>query len=326
MLKNPFSIAADNIEKEIISREVYRTKPLTYGNTFLDDATGGIFQNDLILITSKTGVGKTELATQIALANILKDKRVHFFALEAEIYEIERRSKYRMLAECFYIQKNWGDYKKVPNYRNWITGKDEDILKKFEPEVDEVLKQRFKNLFVRYRINNFTAETFQKEVQLIQDETDLIIVDHLHYFDFDDVNENKAMKEAVKTIRDTALLIGKPVVLLAQLRKGGKDSGIIPSLEDVHGSSDVIKIATRAIMIAPARDQKSINPYLYPTYMRITKNRIEGSTTNYVGLIGYDITKNKYAEQYHIGKLTFDESEVELLSEWDYPQWAERPK
>src|SRR5207302_723892 len=72
---------------------------LTFGVEFLDLMLGGIALFDLILIGAKTNRGKTELATIIATMNAARGKRVHYIALEAEDIEIERRTKYKLLAK-----------------------------------------------------------------------------------------------------------------------------------------------------------------------------------------------------------------------------------
>ena len=45
---------------------------LHFGIKFLDDSLRGIAIHDLVIIASKTGIGKSELMTQIARENISK--------------------------------------------------------------------------------------------------------------------------------------------------------------------------------------------------------------------------------------------------------------
>jgi len=325
-IKNPFITVEQSLIGEKESRKAYHLEPLTFGIKFLDDCLGGIFPKDLILFTSATGIGKTEAAVQIAQENAAKSKRVHFFALEAESDEIIRRIKYKKLVSMFYNQPHWKAIGQIPDFTMWLMGKQEHLLSAFEEQIDEELRGTFKNLFFRYRVGDFTADHFQKEVQLIQGETDLIICDHLHYFDHDDINENKALKETVKSIRDVALIIGKPVVLLAHVRKSDrKNKVLIPGIEDVHGSSDIGKIVTRGISIAPAYDQETKEDFRFPTYVRILKNRINGARTRYAGLLSFNSRINKYDDAYFVGKLNYTEDEFQRLEAWDYPDWARRP-
>ncbi len=53
------------------------------------------------MLGAKTGIGKTALATITALHNCQQGKRVHYFALEAEEREIERRMKFQIIADLY---------------------------------------------------------------------------------------------------------------------------------------------------------------------------------------------------------------------------------
>lgn len=298
-----------------------KMESLSFGNPYLDDCLGGIFPCDLIIITAKTGSGKTELATQIALENAKIGKRVHFFALEADNGEIERRLKFKKLAQAFYTQRNYNK-KDVPNYQDWIL-KGQPFLDPFEPEVHDELKKELKTLKTFYRGKDFSPDNFESLLHQIGADTDLIILDHLHYFDFDDVNENNAMKKTVKQIRAIQQHYKKPIILVAHVRKGvGRNKNLIPDEEDIHGSSDIAKIATRIVVAAPARDMQVKNPAILPTYFRVVKNRFDGARTWYVGLVGFNLTKNQYESNYKVGKLDYENSEVELMEPFYYPHWA----
>lgn len=195
---------------------------LSFGVQFLDEALGGIYANDLIVYGAKSGIGKTQLATITAMENAKAGKRVHYFALEAEPNEIERRIKYQLLAEVFFktLRK---DFPHVNfNYLDWYYGRLDEALGRFEPEIEATMTELFPTLWTEYRTGDFTAGDFERKFLAIQDQTDLVIIDHLHYFDFDDDNENRAIKAIVKKIRDLALLTGKPVILIAHLRKSDR--------------------------------------------------------------------------------------------------------
>ena len=60
----------------------------------------------------------------------------------------------------------------------------------------------------------------------------------------DDPNENRAVKNIVKRIRDVSLAIGVPVIVVAHLRKKDRiPRPLAPDLDDFHGASDITKIA-----------------------------------------------------------------------------------
>ena len=321
---NKFLSAPFRLKKADDTRKANHGKALPFGIPFLDCATGGILPDDLVLVTARTGAGKSEMATLIAQASLLSGKFVHMFALEAYEGEVESRLKFKMLADAFYSQSFWKNIGRVPNYLDWRRGINSDLVEKFEPEIDELFIHKFQNLHTLYRESSFTVGDLEEQIGEIWEETDLIILDHLHYFDFDSENENAAMKSTLKKIRDLSLSIRKPIVLVAHVRKKDRGSkSLVAGTEEIHGSSDVGKIATIAISAAPALDQSQNNNFIYPTYLRLCKMRDDSSRTRFVGLCGFNIKGNCYEENFRLGKLSADESEFEeVTGEW--PQWARR--
>lgn len=298
-------------------------KPMTFGNRFLDDACGGIFPEDLAIITARTGGGKTELVTQIAMANARAGNQVKYFALEAHQGEIELRIKFKFLAQSFFTQMNYKSYGKFPNYQDWVHNKQNDILEKFEPETDIELRESLKTLHTFYRSSSFDLLSFESHMHRIGETSDLIIIDHLHFFDFDSDNENKDLKQAVKHIKHLTDYYRVPAILVVQLRKQDKKTkSILPDLEDIHGSSDIAKVATKIIATAPAKNEPKADAHIFPTYFKVLKNRTDGSRCFYTALCGFDVQRNIYAENYQLGEMSYDESEFSRIELYNYPQWA----
>lgn len=306
------------LTNELISE---KKSPINYGITFLDDFLDGIARDDLILITAKTGGGKTELATNIAYSASKQGKKVHYFALEAHRGEIGARIKFKQLTHAYYF---CGGGEDKPDYQKWIEGK-QKFLDRFNLEIDENLKKEINNLKLFYTDKDFNADTFESNMYRTGEETDLIILDHLHYFDFETDNENIAFKKAVKQIKNIVSFFRKPVVIVTQLRKAEKYStALLPSIDDIHGSSDIVKIATRVIVTGPAKDLEMKNKQLFPTYMRILKNRKSSARTHYTGLCIFDNFNNSYQEKYKLGVLKDDNSVFELIDRYEYPSWVDR--
>lgn len=312
----------DSVSSRVLKEREERLKNgancIPFGVGFLDDALSGIYPDDLILLGAKSGQGKSQLSMLIALNAARLNKRVHFFALEASEYEIERRIKYQYISDAFFAQP------KKPfvnmNYMDWHYGKLDHALDVIEDDAAKRMAE-LKSLKVFYRTDAFTAEEFQRIFLGIKDETDLVIIDHLHYFDIEDDNENRAIKKIVKTIRDCALIANKPVVLIAHVRKIDKRfKQLIPDLEDFHGSSDIGKIATKAITIAPNFDEQTLKHR--GTYMQVLKCRVDGTRTRSVALIGYNFQAQRYEPNYHLGELNSDGSEFTALPENKIPPWA----
>lgn len=303
----------------------YRTKEregmLSYGISYLDDCLNGISKRDLILLGGRTGSGKTEIATIIAQHNAISGKRVHMFALEAAEREIESRITFRFLSEHYNKLHTYN--KKYLNYKDWINGKLDDVLGPMEEDADMLCAGIYKNLNLRYRGHNFTIEDLEKELLFIQHETDLIILDHLHYIDLNDDNENKAMKSLVQRLRSIALEIGKPIIALAHLRKADKKTqGILPDLEDFHGSSDITKIATSCILMAPAYEALTSDKAIWGTYIRVAKCREDGSRTRYLGQIFFNARNNSYEPGYRVGLYKSSMTEFTEVDHDKKPHWA----
>lgn len=320
-----FKPVGDRLATERADRLAQRDRILSFGVKFLDLALGGIFPHDLVLIGAKTGIGKTALASSIALANARNGKRVHYFALEAEDREIERRIKFQLLSEM--VRRDSPREAARLNFLDWYVGRLDSLTGRFEEAADKALGDALKNLHTYYRTAEFFAEHFEAMVREIESQTDLVILDHLHYVDSTDTNENRGHKTIVKKIRDVALSIGKPVVVVAHIRKGDRRSTrLVPDIEDFHGSSDVPKMATKAIMLAPAHDQSTDSPTRWPTYMHPVKCRFDGSRTRYVGLLYYDARANAYDGHFMLGRLSPGGDEWEATASDKLPEWANEPK
>jgi hypothetical protein len=296
---------------------------LTFGVEFLDIMLGGIALHDLILIGAKTNRGKTELVTIAATMNAARGKRVHYIALEAEHREIERRTKYKLVSKLVSERVTCPISRERMNYLDWRYGRLQDVTGPFESQAQVALMRQMGTLYTLYRRGHFGPKQLQERILEVRDVTDLVIVDHLHYVDSDDANENRAYKDIVKTIRDSALEIGKPVIVVAHVRKSDRRAEpLIPGIEDFFGTSDIPKIATKAIMIAPADDRPSRAPHIFNTYMRISKCRPDGARLRYVGVVPYNAQLGIYEDSFELGRLTNNEQEFEEIKE--SPRWARR--
>lgn len=322
-----FQPFADRVKAERADRLSRAPHILNFGVKFLDMALGGIFANDLVLLGAALGRGKTELATLIAMANAKKGKRVHYLALEAEENEIERRIKYKLLVSL--VASSPTGYRQLHRFNplDWYAGRLEDLAGPLDAEMSHYLARDYATLKTFYRVREFTAPQMERLLLAIQDETDLVILDHLHYVDSDDKDENRGVKGIVKKLRDAALDIGKPVVLVAHVRKSDrKAKQLVPDEEDFHGSSDVPKIATKAIMLAPARDQPQSAPWRSPTYIRPVKCRVDGQRVRYTGLVDFDARASQYADDFMLGRILPGGEKFEVLKAEEYPHWAKEPE
>jgi hypothetical protein len=329
-----FKSAPERIAGERDDRLAMVKRKLDYHVAFLDDLLLGLLPHDLILLGAWTGVGKTACAAMIAQANAQVGRRVHFFALEAEPMEIERRIKFRMVSERLFHKHQMLFLRLRMRYAAWYHGQyyGEPAVLAAERDVEAEFTKQFSTLHTYYRGSKFAAEDIEKLFQAIQDQTDLIVLDHLHYVDNDDPNENRGYKDVVKRIRDIALRIGKPIVVIVHLRK--RDRGtpcVVPTLDDVHGSSDIVKIATRVIMLAPMSSEDfqesypsaSKQKHCAPTYIFVAKDRISG-LSQYCAVANYDLRLSGYENSYRLGTVVGRGERFVPLAEDELPDWAKR--
>lgn len=296
---------------------------LSFGIGFLDHALGGIDQSDVILIGADSGVGKTELSQFIATFNAVRGKTVHFFALEAEKAEMERRTKYRMVADMLFNLHRDPKARARMNYMDWHDGKLRDLTGRYDDAVTTLMVDRLSTMHTLYRVRDFDVKQMQQRFLEAAKTTDLIVLDHLHYVDSNDANENRGHKIIVKCIRDIALDIGKPVIVVAHLRKSDERyPKLVPNLDAFMGSSDIAKISTKAILLSQARDQPSGQRHVWNTYINPAKCRKDGSRTRFVAVVPFNAATNSYEDTYTLGRMEKHRTEFVELKADEIPQWA----
>lgn len=314
-----FQSSADRVKGEHVERVERGKTEIPYHHGFLDDLLRGIATNDLIVLGAETGAGKTEFARSVAASNAKSGRRVYYFALEAEEREIERRTKFQIIIEIA-ARAGFREWDRV-NYPDWYRGKLEDVFGEHNEAADRQFALEYRNLHTYYRGSKFDHDDIKRLFLAIQSDAELIILDHLHYVDIEDENENRGFKKTVKMIRDVALGIGRPVILIVHLRKRDlRSKSIVPDIEMVHGSSDIAKICTRAVMLAPARSMQHADPGKSNTFFYVPKDRV-GGTTGLVALCTFERNLRRYHERYTLGRMSADGSEFEPL-EGNLPRWA----
>jgi len=292
-----------NLLKENKTEEKERLteiKTYEYGVRFLDDATGGFGSQELILLCSKSGKGKSHLCSLIAEHNAKAGRKVLYLALEADDKEILRRIKFR-----FCCKRYFNDYDSLYplSYNKWLLGKLEDKLSRYYKEFDNEVKKWGENLIIRYREKEFNKNSITTNFMSYAHEVDLIILDHLHYIDFDNDNENRALKEIVETIRENNLTFKVPLLLVAHLRKSDiKNPTLVPDMEDVSGSKHIINIAKTIITMSPKQEFIENNPAITKTHMHIAKGRYLGSTNCYIAELYFNSKTETYEDTYTLGK------------------------
>ena len=318
--------AERRIAGERAARRAMAKRVMPFGISFLDDALGALLPHDVVLLTARSGAGKTELASMISENAARRGRRVLMIALEAEARELERRIKYRML-----VQEFWrGGYSLGDanlSYRDWYMFRLDHVLGPLEDEIDQRFARDIgSNLTTVYRGEEFTEQDLSRVVESTHQDFDMCVLDHLHYVDSDERDENHALKQLTKRIRDLALLVAKPFVVVVHVRKADARAGrfkpLMPTLEDIHGASDVTRMATRAVAIGPA----GFDPdkwWMRPTFMKILKDRPGGGLAEYwVAKVDFDARSGSYADQYELGRIGMGKTGEEWFRVTKAPSWA----
>lgn len=282
-------------------------KIIPFGIQFLDDAWGGILPTDVCAISAKSGVGKTQMAMMIALNAMNTGKKVAFFALEAFRNEIAMRMIYTMAVDK-YIRKK-GHHDPYASWSDWVRG-EQKLRLAMKPFVDEAraeLKERYAGkLFTHYLKQKFTIEDFETRFPMISKNCDLIILDHLHYISKSpNQTANDFLSDSMFRIKDLVLAYKKPVLMVVHVRKEDtNDRKPIPDAEDIHGSSDIFKIATKVCIIGkPLDGGYDVEKHTQDTYIKIPKDRLGEIPDWMIAKMEFSKKRQAYEPGYDIVKV-----------------------
>lgn len=319
-----FSTMPARLAGELDDRLQAAERGINLHNAYLDDRLRMVLPHDLVIITARSGIGKTQAALGIGVENARNDRRVGYFALEAEPRELERRTKYQWLSLEAWAHRLPGCERL--NYTDWLLGRCEDVVGDLNDQADEWFLSNLGCLLTYYKgYDEFDADKMAAEIKEISPMVDLIILDHLHYVDGrDGESENRALTKIAKTLRDSALALGKPVIAVAHLRKGfGPVRALLPEQEEIMGPSDIHKVTTQIIALAPAKFVEPPRWWLAPTLVGVIKDRREGND-HLAALTYYDTRSRTYVDYYTLGRLTKHGAAWEQIKPSDVPRWAHR--
>lgn len=325
---------SDSISSVQETKDGFQKNILSFGISYLDDALSGITPNDFIVLAGYTGGGKSELAVSIAItaARSNPNKDVLFYALEAHKNEITLRFLYKEITRLYWIDKKdkaTNNY----NYQSWVTGK-AVFLDEYEYQAKENLRN-LHNLKVIYTGEFFKIQDFETSFMgNTKNHYSLVVLDHLHYFDTEGANENQALHSIVKTLRNIFLEKEIPLILVSHVRK--KDSRspqIVPSSDDLHGTSNIAKVSTKIITLASGYgvniEHNERTQHIgkgFATFIKIAKNRLGQHPLEYIALTKFNSLKNEYSENYVLGKQKIEDKEIifKTIDHFEIPFWAER--
>ena len=293
-------------------------KICTFGIKPLDDALYGICRNDLIVIGADSASGKSQLALDMAIHNALNNKKVALYFIEGGAGEAMARMKWKIMCDHYYTKYRDGT---EIDYRKWRMNmsEDADLMQQLEEETSEMWTDRLDgNLFLYDFDKTFKIGDLLNSLGLVG-KADLIIVDHLQYFDISNPkSELQEMGEILKKIKEITIFQSIPVVLISHLRKKDKDRGL-PDQDDFYGTSNIAKISNISITICQNKVGEDFFNGIYPTFFRIVKSRTKISP-NVAMLCNFEIKKQKYSEEYEVWAI--GGRDPKILNKHQLPKWA----
>lgn len=261
----------------------------SYGIDFLDSHLTGVHPSELVLIGCESGKGKTTIVSHMATHNALMGKRVSFFRLEGDLNEFADLEKFKQLRKTFphisYQKYRFNMYPEVNEY---------------EQQMEDFLAEKFQNIRLFDKSKGLNHNNIHELVYSIKDESDLIIIDHLHYFDnggeFDKYEQEKRV---LKTLNELTGIFKIPIILVAHLRKKQGQHRKLPTIDDFMGSSDIFKIPHTVVLTAPDYMNYDNQKQQYSTFFYSPKSRV-GASTNRVGIKIFDGASKEYLPGYEI--------------------------
>lgn len=306
-------------QRKSVLRTGFSVEPLGDGDYY-----GFALDKDkLFLLGDFTVTHNTEFLTQMALL-WGKTKRVGFIALEAEPEEIEQRILYKLYA-AEVLSDSQRDRSVHLDYRRYRLGMMNKELEKYDSIVQEKFEAQTANLFTYYmQKSSFSIIDLVDLMDDVSLNCDVCIIDHLHYFDMlGSRNDMEGMRDLMRRIREINLASKIPFVCAAHLRKD--NISIMPGLDDFMGSSDIAKIATTAIMIAPKPDGYNAKTNCSTTLMSVPKLR-GGGGTKIIAELEYSLTYQKYLPIYTLSTVSQKGDKVYAIERDSYPKWAKSPE
>jgi len=315
----------DTAYRDMVMKDPYDV--LEYPIKYLNDALLGIDRSELIVIGADTGLGKTELANNIALHNAEKGKNVYLFSLEGDTFDVINRERYKLFYD--YIKNSdMGIKVEDLDYRKFVLNRyGVEVQMIIHDEIDPILKRKYKTLKVYggHGSSSISIDRLCSHLDMLEGKPDLIVIDHIQYFNFMSSNEHAEITEMMKKIQEKKKQYRVPVVLVSHLRKKGKDRGF-PSNDDFHGSSNIAKQADTCIILSHVDIEDDDNTYekqiasgIYQTGIRITKSRT-GLSQRIIGVINFNLNKRRYEDKYTLAVAR--PMDCKKMAIENYPNWA----
>jgi replicative DNA helicase len=204
----------------------------------IDAITGGWQKSDLVILAARPSVGKTALATSMALSAAINGKRVAIFSIEMSAEQVGSRLLSSASGIPLAAIRNGGiDLVQLSELEEWA-----ETLSKLNIYVDDAPAAT--PAIVRSKCRKIAAERG----------VDLVIVDYLQLMSPDkgskDANRVNEVADISRALKALARELDVPVIALSQLSRMSeyRDSGE-PRLSDLRDSGAIEQDADMVLML-----------------------------------------------------------------------------
>tara|TARA_Y100000004_G_scaffold40321_1_gene43619 strand:+ start:1169 stop:2488 length:1320 start_codon:yes stop_codon:yes gene_type:complete len=256
----------DNIKS--MKDGTYESHKLPTGISHLDEklSEGGIGRGEVMVISAPTSCGKSQLALNVALKTAISDgKGVAIFSFEMPSEQIMKRM----------TQISSGK-----NIAHTLTKLDESKDKDFIEIDNSIKKLQEANIHIIHYVKGITGLKAKCRQLKRKHDIELIVIDYLQLITWDRrMSKCDGIAEVSHGIKQMAMELDLPVILLAQINREGAKSGK-PNIYSLKDSGDVENDADIILMMYPKnvdlaqskKLDKNGKPYVELEY-KLVKNR-----------------------------------------------------
>ena len=240
---------------------------------------GGIGRGEVMVISAPTSCGKSQLALNVALRLAIRDKKgVALFSLEMPPEQVYKRMV--QISSCCNIEEA----------NNSI-----DKEKAFEPIVKAIEKIKESPIYIYNHIRNMHDLRAKCRNLKRKHDISMVVIDYLQLIPWDGkMQKHDGIAEVSHSIKQMAMELNIPVILLAQVNREGAKRGKL-SIYDLKDSGDIENDADVILM-------------MWPTCYDMAKSKkLDKAGKPYIDL-SYSLVKNREGERDVVDKFIFDNS------------------
>jgi replicative DNA helicase len=240
---------------------------------------GGIGKGEVMVISAPTSCGKSQLALNIALRLAIRDKKgVAMFSLEMPPEQVFKRMV--QISSCCNIeQANMSPDKEAA----------------FKPIVEATEKIEKSPIYIYNHIRNMSDLRAKCRNLKRKHDISMVVIDYLQLIPWDGkMQKHDGIAEVSHSIKQMAMELNVPVILLAQVNREGAKRGKL-SIYDLKDSGDIENDADVILM-------------MWPTCFDMAKSKkLDKTGKPYIDL-SYSLVKNREGERDVVDKFIFDNS------------------